>query len=118
MKLLHNNIHIKNIPKKYESIKNASDFLECEDLKRLSPEERKSLDEELVRLHFLEFVSQVKSKGIMAELLNNQNPVAVAKITTRNRIYHALQFSNGMELVCSGKFYNSSPIKKNIKRLY
>lgn len=117
MKLFHNNYYVKMIPEKFGVIKNATDFLDDIENKRLTETERRALNEELTKLLFAEFVKDAKSKTIMRDILKDAHPVFVAKIQTREHHYYVVRFSNKIELKCSHDLYNSAPIKKTIKRL-
>lgn len=106
------------MPLKYGIIKNATDFLDELEKKRLNSTERESLNQELIRLLFKEFIKDSKNNKLLLPYLQKAKPVSVARIQTRDKKYYVIQFANNTELVCSHALYNSSPLKKQINRLY
>ncbi len=118
MKLYHNNFYVKAIPNKFAVLKNATDYLDDLDYKRLSTTEREALNGQLL-IHLLkEFIKDSKQNVLLKERLRGANPIVVVRIQTRSAHYFAVQFSNGIEIICEPGLFQLSPIKKRIKRLY
>ncbi len=118
MKIYHNKRHIKTVPKKFNNISNITDHLEDFENKRLTENERNYLNTELTKLILNEFSDKKKKSYKLKQILKDAHPETAIEITTREKKYWVIKFTNGAEILCSHKLFNQSPQKKKIKRLY
>jgi hypothetical protein len=118
MKLIYNEQHIKNIPKRLfmgleydQMIGMLDDF----DHKRLSPTERLNMEKQMCAELINDFLEKLP-KIIMERISRNQ-VVAANRISTQLERYYTLTFQNKLEIRCPGIIYNKFPVKEKIKRL-
>lgn len=117
-KYIHNGHYVKMIPTEFETIENIGDYLEDLDKKRLTDSERENLQGALLRLYLKVFMAKVNRNALLRPIINGAFPSAVIQVRTKDRLYHAVQFDNGVEVKCKQKIYLNSPVKKTINRLY
>lgn len=117
-KYYHNGHYIKLIPDKYDCIENIGDFLEELDRKRLTGSERENLQGELLRLYLEVFVDEINRNSLLRPHINGAIPSAVVRVRTKEKLYHAVKFSNGVEVRCKRTLYLNAPVKTSINRLY
>lgn len=118
MKLYHKGYYIKYLPVKFRELANVCDYLECEQEKRLTPTERRNLEEALfcqrVELTFLSQFRRVYP--LEAEQIGDTMPVQVTRIITNDgQQYFVLLFSNGVSVRCPGSLYVIAPVRTSEK---
>lgn len=108
----HNSRKIKLVPKKYESIKNITDFLEDFDHIRLSEHERESLDYELFRQAVESMLIDLSIfEPLVYEQVKDSRPLMCERIKAGDEITFLLIMSNNMKIRCDEAVFSLSPVK-------
>lgn len=118
MKFYKNGKYVKLIPKKFQEIPNLGDLLEDFDCKRLTSSERKALERALLRKHLDDFINGLLEDPRIEPYIKRSKPLAVLNIKTRISNYTSVRFDNDMEVECPNELYLTSPIKKEVVRIY
>lgn len=118
MKLLYNQQHIKNIPKKFSTIEDIHELLDDFEYKRLTESERRAMNEKLLNRQVSHFLEMKKKEGRLKRFIKDTHPVKVLRIETRDVHYYSIKMANGNELKCPAELYRISPLKETVKRLY
>ena len=104
MKIYQNNRYIKNVPKKFEPIKNLIPDIVSKEKKYLTTNERSLLNKELLNHHLVQFMYNLKKTDPMAfEYLKTRGDKirALRRILRKdNRVEFRITFENGIEAFC------------------
>lgn len=110
----HRNKPIKQVPAKYMVIKNITDYLENEDLRRLTEAERLALDNAMFRATFDQLIASLEWRDAeLFEKVKDSNPVFAVKVKTYGQsTSFAIRTDNNISLKCSKQCYDLCPDKR------
>ncbi len=103
MKIYYNYRHLKNVPKRFEPIKDLiPDLMLYEEYKRLQFDERDILEKALLKHYFSSFIDKLKNEQPLAyNYLKNSEPDYFQRINRRNDdVEFIIVFTDGKRVRC------------------
>jgi deoxyadenosine/deoxycytidine kinase len=104
MRIFHKSTHFKDVPKKFEPIRDMiPDLMLYEEHKRLHASERAILEKALLKHYYSSFIEKIKTNDpSVFEYLKGSEPDSFRRIERRNNdVEYVITFTNKKRVRCS-----------------